>query len=375
MTTPPTVASPWVVLVGPLPPPVHGMAAVNAAVADQLRSIGASVLVIDVAASSLDRAVWARFGRLPRVLAGLGRFIREPRAAAEALYMSVSGGLGQVYELLFVIVARIRAVPIFLHYHSYAYLDRPNLLTRALIAAAGRQTTHVVLSEGMALRLESAYPTAAGRTVAVSNAGLLLEPAGTTPPERVGLKTIGFLGNIAAEKGVFEFLDVVARLEEGAEPIEARLAGPFQDDETERAIRSRLDELTTTTYLGPLYGPDKTAFFREIDALLFPTKYVNEAEPLVIHEAMMHALPVIAYDRGAIREVVPETAGLVIDRNDDFVAPAVNRLLDWAASPTTYQAASRGAFAAHTHHRERGRRRWEGVASELVRVAEAHRGR
>ncbi|MGK2925646.1 MAG: hypothetical protein ACSLE2_08485 [Lysobacterales bacterium] len=39
--------------------------------------------------------------------------------------MSVSGGLRQVYELAFLLLARMRGMRLFLHDHSLEYLDRP----------------------------------------------------------------------------------------------------------------------------------------------------------------------------------------------------------------------------------------------------------
>ena len=58
-------------MVGAFPPPTHGMAAVNAAVRERLLGAGVELLVIDVAAPSLDRSPMKRLGRLPKVLHGL----------------------------------------------------------------------------------------------------------------------------------------------------------------------------------------------------------------------------------------------------------------------------------------------------------------
>jgi glycosyltransferase involved in cell wall biosynthesis len=45
---------------------------------------------------------------------------------------------------------------------------------------------------------------------------------------------------------------------------------------------------------------------------LFPTKYVNEADPLVIHEALRNGVYVIACERGAIAETLGHGAGLAV---------------------------------------------------------------
>ena len=71
--------------------------------------------------------------------------------------MSVSGGVGQVYELAFLLLARLRGMRVFLHHHSFAYLDRPGMLTRALVRAAGDDAVHLTQSPEMANRLQLGY--------------------------------------------------------------------------------------------------------------------------------------------------------------------------------------------------------------------------
>ncbi|EQD29818.1 glycosyl transferasegroup 1, partial [mine drainage metagenome] len=201
-----------VTMVGTFPPPMHGMAAVNAAVRQRLLASAASVIVIHTAPASLDRGMLARLGRLPRVMRGLARLAGVRHVRGTALYIGVSGGAGQVYDLAFLLLARARGMRVFAHHHSFAYLHRRRRLASALVRAAGRHATHITQSEGMAERLRTLYgATDVGS--AVSNAVFLVdsaEPACARP--RSKLHVLGFLGNIAAEKGIFEFLDLMAAL-------------------------------------------------------------------------------------------------------------------------------------------------------------------
>ncbi len=57
----------------------------------------------------------------------------------------------------------------------------------------------------------------------------------------------------------------------------------------EPEFRKLLEAAGYASYLGPIYGDAKTAFYGNLDVLLFPSNYVNEAEPLVIHEACERA--------------------------------------------------------------------------------------
>jgi glycosyltransferase involved in cell wall biosynthesis len=62
-----------------------------------------------------------------------------------------------------------------------------------------------------------------------------------------------------------------------------------------------------------------------LDIFLFPTRYVNEAEPLVIYEAMRRGVHVIACDRGSIAEMLRDGAGLVLPA-ETLVDTAANHI-------------------------------------------------
>jgi glycosyltransferase involved in cell wall biosynthesis len=342
---------------------MHGMSAVNGAVRAQLERMGIPLLGINIAAPSLDRSLTIRLARLPNAFRGMLRFVIRAHHG-ETLYMSVSGGFGQLYEVLFLLVARLHGLRIFLHHHSYAYLDQRKALTRMLVFVAGSGATHIALSDGMAAKLQHTYQQAK-RIVPISNVALLIDEAVPSKLSHHGLLKIGFIGNIAEEKGIFEFLAVAEKLEAIGIPVRAILAGTFQDSKIERLVRERLTRLRSVEYVGSKDGLNKAAFFREIDVLLFPTRYVNEAEPLTIHEAMMHGVPVIAYGRGAIGEIVSSVCGLVIDPAQDFVSHAVAQLQVWRESPQALQQASKAARARFLAICAENKERWELMRAEL----------
>ena len=352
-----------IVMVGAFPPPMHGMAAVNAAVRDALREAQVEPLVINIAAPILDRSLNARLGRLPRIWKGLLTLATRRRLRGARLYMSASGGFGQLYEVVFAWLARLRGMRIFLHHHSFAYLDRPNVLTRTLMHATGAKAVHIALSPRMAARLKGGYGI--GEVTPISNAVFFAagNAAGTS---RKAFKTLGFLSNVAPEKGVFEFLDLMAAANRAGLPVRGRLAGPFQNADIERAVRSRLQELSHVEYVGPQYGTAKNAFFDSIDALAFPTRYVNEAEPVTAHEVMSRAIPVIAYGRGCIPEIIGSDCGLVIDPAMPFVPAALAQLERWVADPATFQSASKAAAARFARAYAENLRRWRVLLAEIV---------
>lgn len=351
-------------MIGTFPPPMHGMAAVNAAVRDVLRQAGTEPQVIDLAAPSLDRSLRARLGRLPRVLRGLVHLAGTRGLGGRKLYMSVSGGLGQVYELLFLMLVRIRGMRVFLHHHSFAYLDTPSRLTQWLVQFAGSDAVHITLSSKMAERLKNVYGPA--HVAPISNAVFFVSTKRGAPPVRDRLKTIGFLSNISAQKGVFDFLNLCEVMRDNGLPLRALLGGPFQDGETERQVRERLMLLPNVEYVGPKYNVEKDSFFSGIDAIVFPTRYVNEAEPVTLHEAMSRGISVVAYGRGCIPEIVGPNCGLVIDPQAPFVPAALAQIKAWLDDSEAFEAASRAAAQRFAETYSENERRWQVLLNDLT---------
>lgn len=283
-----------------------------------------------------------------------------------ALYISISGGGGQLYETCFLLLARARRMRIYLHHHSFAYLNRASWLMRLLTLVAGPSSVHIALSPGMAACLKRKYAKVQ-RTVPISNVVFFSSCGAGNRVSRSCMKTIGYISNISVEKGIFEFLDLVEACERDGLPIKAKLAGPFQDACTERAVRQRLQGLWSIEYVGSRYGSEKWEFFDSIDTLIFPSQYVNEAEPLTIHEALQRNVPVIASGRGCIPEIAKLNTGLLVSPGEDFIASALYKIKQWVSSPEAYEAASRAAGEYFDKAVETNGMRWGHLCEEMLR--------
>jgi glycosyltransferase involved in cell wall biosynthesis len=322
------------------------MSAMNAAMRELLIESGVYPFVLDLSPSSLDRRWFTRLSRVSKIASSFLQFLRLmcERSGACTVYLSLSGGWGQIFELPFVALARVLKVRLILHHHSFAYVDRPRALTRTLLWTAGRHATHVALCKLMAKGLRYAYGTVS-KVLVVSNAAILKLPEAEAAPRKQAVQTIGFLGNISFEKGILEFLELITRLEAREPAIAALIAGPFQTPEVEAVVRQRLRQRKNCAYIGPLYGEDKKAFYDRIDVLIFPSKYVNEAEPLTVYEAMMAGVAVIAWDRGCLQSML-SGAGSLIAREDNFVESACACLRRWKAAPEEFRKVSQSALEA-----------------------------
>src|SRR5262249_2677277 len=74
-----------------------------------------------------------------------------------------------------------------------------------------------------------------------------------------------------------------------------------------------------------------------IDVLVFPTRYIHEAQPLVIYEAQAAGVVVAASRRGCIPDMVPD--GLLLDSTASDLTKVVEQVLKWERAPDDFQQA------------------------------------
>lgn len=314
-----------VVAIGPFPPPLHGYSAATAFVVAQLRQ-AAPVVAVNVSPDTLVRNWRYHAQRAGRAARALTTLLRQS-FGGRSLYFPIAGGAGIIYDLPLAAAARALRYRIFIHHHSFAYINRRSRLSAVLFALCGRRTTHICLSPGMARRLSELY-AGIGRTFVLSNAALV-EP-GSPPPMKNGAVRIGFLSNLIPEKGLDTAFAVIRSLREQGVNAVFVVAGPVVEADMQRLVDRIRGELGADfRYCGAVYGAEKADFFRDIDIFLFPTRYANEAQPIVVLEALAAGVPVLATDRGAIADdVVP--AGGAVYSDADYVAKATRMISAWA---------------------------------------------
>jgi glycosyltransferase involved in cell wall biosynthesis/UDP-N-acetyl-D-mannosaminuronic acid transferase (WecB/TagA/CpsF family) len=321
-------------MVGPFPPPRHGMSAVNEAMALQAAQNGFHVVRFDTAASSLQRSLPVRLRRLIRFIGAAlaaGNFSLRHRGAT--VYYSLSGGWGLLYESASVAGTRLLGGRVVVHHHSFRYLDAPFWPMSLLAWTAGSEATHVVLGPRMAAKLRERYP-AARDVLELSNA-IFTGDAPVEPPAR-SLKSVGYLANLTPAKGLPDVIETVIRSNAAGLPLKFVVAGPFEDPRAEAAFRTRAAAVPNLEYRGPVYGADRENFYAGIDAFIFPTRYLHEAEPLVVLEALARGRPVIAFGRGCIPDLLAGGIGHVVPATADFAAVAVECFTRWTRDPGAF---------------------------------------
>ena len=319
-------------IIGTFPPPVHGLSLVNKAMKDEFVKVGLKPLVLDISSKSLNRTFINIFLRLLKsILAILKFFFYISINKPIYIYIGLSGGYGQIYDLFFITVGTLFKAKIFIHHHSFAYLNKTSILTKLIVYISRNSAVHIVLCETMGEKLLQ-YNKNINIEI-LSNAVFLKSSNSHFFDINNKYLIIGFLSNISFEKGIKEYFEVLRKLINDGYLVNGIIAGPITNIQSKKYLHSNLEELKEICYLGKIEAKEKEGFLNKIDLLLMPTKYNNEAEPLVIHEAMSHGIAVIACDRGCISNIIPENTGVVIKNDEQYISQALNQIIFWIKNP------------------------------------------
>lgn len=314
----------YIVAAGQFPPPVTGYAFIT----DRMISILA------------ENADIERINLSPGNRQGLSKHLHKSRQTIRACwrisrsrhtprftYLGCEGDWGLLYTTALVAIANLCGHTIFLHHHSFSYIDRNSRLIRAILKLARNRIHHIFLCATMRNRFEERYGSV-HRSDIVANAAFvesfpgLSEARTKTTPLRIGL-----LSNLTKEKGLFAFLDLLRAMHRSGLHVQGVLAGPILDKlDRAHVAQAEIELSDILKYVGPVYGPAKEQFYSEIDVFVFPTFYANEAQPTVLFEAASAGKYVIAYDRGCIGTQIESGAGFAVPVTDDFCTSAMAHL-------------------------------------------------
>lgn len=294
-------------MVGPIPPPVHGQSVATKAILQYFQRAGLEIEAVDTGGGDPKRRTSSMFRRLARHFFALRKIL----SGKGPVYLSANSNQGLWLTAALAASARWAGRHVMVHYHSYAAANTSALPMRALSVLGGRRAVHVVLCKAMALSFKKRYSSIQNILV-LNNAGFVEVPAAEIGLGRArhGRVRVGHLSNLCEEKGIGEVLHITSAAVMRGADIELVVAGPIKDDFANRAIaeaKTRLGD--RIKYVGPVYGTAKQEFFEGIDMFLFPTKYRNEAQPLVVFEAMAAGVQTIATRCACIPDDLGSSAG------------------------------------------------------------------
>jgi glycosyltransferase involved in cell wall biosynthesis len=355
------------------PPPVHGAAVMGRIAVDVLSDtpgFETRHIALNFAAdlSTVGRFRLAKIARLfvvvARVLASRAMF------RPDIVYFTFCpSGIAFVRDLGLLAVLRLMGLSVVIHLHGQG-IARRSAPVKGWLRRMLRGQRAIVLSP----RLFADVADVVGDEEAVFLPNCL---AGTLPPMskdgRAGTPPrLLFFTNIKQDKGAALFLATLERLAADGIDFSARMAGhrdgsAFADAFIRDVGRAEAEGRIDVRYEGPRYGAAKAALFDWADVLVHPT--MNDAQPLVILEAMASGLAVVSTTVGGIPDVVEDgMSGVLVPRGDgDALHAAVAGLISDRAAIAALGTAGRRA-AEQRFTPETFRRQLVGIMTEFARA-------
>lgn len=319
-------------LIGPMPPPIHGQSVAMSHMVSELEPHFTRMRITDIG----ERRADSRFGHVIR----LGRSVSALRSipGSDAVYIAVKAGHGMWLTTAAAGLARMTGARLVLHHHSYAYVRKRTARMAALARAAGPRAHHIVLTTSMANDLRIVMPTI-GRLMVMNNAGLVEKGLLELPLKADGAEMVlGHLSNLSLDKGIAEVVDLAVALHRAGARTRLVVAGPTADGESRTHLdRARRELGPLFEYRGPVAGKSKLGFFEEITHFVFPSRYVHEAAPLVVYEALAAGTVCVATRRGSIPDQLEGSRGILARTADSFVEETLPVLAEAAVSTAVSQ--------------------------------------
>ena len=201
--------------------------------------------------------------------------------------------------------------------------DVANRLRTSEREALRHARTVIVTSEMTAATLTREFGVRA-ETITVATPSIDRPMANRQPPANPAPNLLA-VATVTPRKGYDVLIDGLAKLTE----LDWRctIAGSLErDPETAGAVRRQIECLGLGGHID-LIGEvaDPAPLYESADIFVLPSRY--EGYGMAIAEAMAYGLAIVATRVGAIPEVVPEAAGILVPANDPTILAASLRLM------------------------------------------------
>jgi glycosyltransferase involved in cell wall biosynthesis len=300
-----------VLIVGPTPPPYHGVAMAIKTLLDPKLHESFEVHHLELAdrrgighVNKPDLHDVVLFASQWIELLGL-LFRRRPRIVYLVLSQST---VGVLRDSLFMWLAALSGAKVVAHLHGAAFQDwyvrrwfPMRGYTRVLMRAVARA---IVLGESLRDQFQGLV---APDHIAVVPNGIPDCGVGCvgTPKLRRRWQVL-YLNTLNKMKGALVLLEAIALVLQKRTDVEFVFAGPWSHDEHRREADAYIAShqlAAFITFTGQVVGEEKRALLHSADLFVFPG-IQQEGQPLVVLEAMAAGLPILFTNRGCLGETL-----------------------------------------------------------------------
>ena len=314
-----------IVLVGPLPPPMGGMATQTETLAQKLQAEGASVRVVRTNRTStpacLERVRYLR--AVFRLLPYVGELLAALRQADLVHVMANSGWSWYLYAVPAIRVAHWYRRPVVVNYRGGEAADFFAASWRR-IEPTMRHATSIIVPSGFLAGLFARYGMDARVVPNVLDA-TLFRPSGSADAKSSALRIL-IARNLEAIYGIDLALRALSRIKQQVPTVEMVVTGSGPERATLEQMAAELGLEQHLRFTGKVDRGEMARLFHTADVLVNPSRVDNS--PNAVIEALACGVPIVATRVGGVPFLVEheKTALLVESEDSDALAAAVLRL-------------------------------------------------
>lgn len=341
---------PKVIAMVQLPPPMHGAAKMNLhAIKALSKQFDLHVIEMSFARDFSDlekpslrkglRALWL----LIRLVVALPR--------AHALYICFAPAGGAYFrDSVYVFIAKLFRVPVVIHLHGCGLPRmRQSRLAVAFQKAVFALQSVILLGKSLRPEVDGLDCSSSIIPNCLDHASFADPPTSDWHPSQP--VRLLWLSNLFRAKGIETLIAACQILHERGFNFELTIAGA-EGDLSETQLNELLERhgiMDVANYIGSVDGKDKASTFSSADVFVFPSHYANEAQPLVVLEAMAAGVPVITSDIATLPEFIrdEETGFLCPPQNPTALADAIIRAIGFPVKTTNIRNAAYEFCKAH----------------------------
>lgn len=366
---------PRILMIAPLPPPVHGSAMMTQYIKDSyLINKAFDLDWVNLSTSRrMDEIGKKSFSKLFRFTnAYFKTFWKLITGHFDACYIAITcHGKGFIKDAPFALLCKLFGRKLVIHQHNKGMRKDLNSSWRVRLLKMVYKNAYVIL---LSWRLYPDIEAIVERDqIYICPNGIPIEQSIDIIPSRNNsIPHLLFLSNLMPSKGVYVLLDALKILKDNGYQFICNFVGgeskeisakTFSDEVSYRRLNGQV------YYLGKKYDAEKNEILIKHDIFIFPTYYDNECFPLVLLEAMQAGLPCISTEEGGIADIINDGVnGKIIPTIDsEDLALKIKELIDF---PETRK--NLGENGRATFYRKYTLDKWENNLKKIFKVCIEH---
>jgi glycosyltransferase involved in cell wall biosynthesis len=329
-----------ILVVGPVPPPFHGVATFTRDLLEFGRHPDFELLHLDTS----DRRDAENIGKwdVQNVQLGFSHVAQlaasNLKSSVDFVYVPISQNVPAfLRDTLFILQSRMMLKKVVLHLHGGYFRE---FYQSAPAQQAGQSLIRSVMNSAAAVVVlaQEFKPILKGivpeeKIFVVENGVPDLATASSTGS--TSQKTLLYMSTLTRTKGILELLNALSLVLKTRRDIHLKIAGNFSEDDlkTEAVALVEREQLQShVQWVGNVSGSGKAEFLNSGDIFCLPTRYPYEGQPLAILEAMAAGLPILSTAHGAIASTVAD-CGKTIPKgaSPQVLADAIEQMLSNSA--------------------------------------------